>query len=238
LSILGGNFLNICAKLQRLLPAQPCLLCGALSGDCAWCGACDAALPYMAALHCPRCALPTPNGGICGHCLRHAPQFDRAFAVFSYAFPVDKLIQALKYGEKLVLVNGLADRLATRMTVRPDCIVAMPLHTSRLRERGFNQSLELARRVANRLAIPLLPHACTRVRDTPPQSSLTWKDRDKNVRRAFACAQDLGEKHVAVIDDVMTSGASLNQMAIALRAAGAREISVGVVARALPHAKT
>jgi ComF family protein len=235
LSILTGNFLNICAKLWRSLPAQPCLLCGAFSREGAWCAACDAALPYLTARHCPRCALPTPGGELCGRCLKRAPQFDRAAAVFTYAFPLDKLIHALKYGEKLVLANSFADKLSARMTVRPDCLIAMPLHPSRLCERGFNQSLELARRVANRLHVPLLPHACERVRATLPQSTLKWKERDKNVRRAFACTREVEGKHVAVIDDVMTSGASLNQVAIALRAAGAREISVCVVARALPY---
>ena len=163
------------------------------------------------------------------------PQFDRTLAVFAYSFPLDKLVQALKFGERLMLVDGLADSLAQRVEVRPDCIIAMPLHPSRLRERGFNQSTELARRVANILNIPLLPHACQRVRDTPPQSALKWKERGKNMRKAFICTQDLSGKHVAVVDDVMTSGASLNEVAVALRSAGAHEVSAWVIARTLPH---
>lgn len=236
MSIFTEDFLNISIKFKQMLPAQPCLLCGAFSHDGAWCKACDATLPYMTAPPCPCCALPSPGGAVCGRCVKRAPQFDRAYAVFTYAFPLDKMIQALKYGEKLVLVNSLANLLMARMTELPDCIIAMPLHPLRLRERGFNQSLELARRAANGLQIPLLPHACTRVRDTPPQASLTWKERDKNVRRAFACTDEVKGMHVAVIDDVMTSGASLNQVAITLRTAGARKISACVVARALPHA--
>ena len=235
MSILARPLLNISAKLGQALPAQPCLLCGALSRHGAWCKACDSALPWLAAPHCPLCALPTHNGDTCGRCLKRRPQFDRTLAVFAYAFPLDKLVQALKFGEKLSLVNSLADTLAQRVTARPDSIVAMPLHPSRLRERGFNQSLELARRVANNLDIPLLPHTCQRVRDTPPQSTLTWKERGKNVRKAFTCAQDLSGRHVAVVDDVMTSGASLNEVALALRRAGAREVSAWVIARTLPH---
>jgi len=235
LSILTGNFLNIRTKLWQALPAQPCLLCGTFSHNGAWCKACDSSLPYLTAPHCPLCALPTLNGDICGRCLKRKPQFDRTLAVFAYSFPLDKLVQALKFGERLMLVDGLADSLAQRVEVRPDCIIAMPLHPSRLRERGFNQSTELARRVANILNIPLLPHACQRVRDTPPQSALKWKERGKNMRKAFICTQDLSGKHVAVVDDVMTSGASLNEVAVALRSAGAHEVSAWVIARTLPH---
>ncbi len=155
MSILTGNFLNIRTKLWQALPAQPCLLCGAFSHNGAWCKACDSTLPYLAAPHCPLCALPTLNGDICGRCLKRMPHFDRTLAVFAYAFPLDKLVQALKFGERLMLVNGLADSLAQRVEVRPDCIIAMPLHPSRLRERGFNQSQELARRVANNRIRPI-----------------------------------------------------------------------------------
>ena len=113
----------------------------------------------------------------------------------------------------------------------------MPLHPARLRERGFNQSMELARRVGNKLNIPLLSDACQRVRDTPPQTALSWKERGKNIRHAFACTQDLSGKSVAVVDDVMTSGASLNELALTLRNAGASEVSAWVVARTFPHTK-
>ena len=235
MSIMIGNFLNIRANLRQALPAQPCLLCGSLSHDGTWCKACDSALPYLIEPHCPLCALPTLNGDICGRCLKHMPLFDRTLAVFAYAFPLDKLIQALKFGERLMLAEGLADSLVHRVDVRPGCIIAMPLHRSRLRERGFNQSHELARHIANGLNIPLLPHACQRVRDTPPQSALKWKERGKNIRNAFTCTQNLSGKHIAVVDDVMTSGASMNEVAAALRSAGAREVSAWVIARTLPH---
>ena len=167
--------------------------------------------------------------------MKRMPHFGRTVAAFAYAFPLDKLVQALKFGEQLMLTNSLADKLVQRVEARPDCIVAMPLHPARLRERGFNQSLELARRIAAKLDVPLLSHACQRVRDTPPQSALKWKERGKNMRRAFRCTEDLSGKHVAVVDDVMTSGASLNELALALRRAGAREVSAWVIARTLPH---
>jgi len=194
---------------------------------------CCLALPWGSALPGVRLAHAGRRG------LRALPQpsaaIDRTVAVFAYAFPVDALIQELKFNEQLLLAPQLAGRLAQRIEVRPDCIVPMPLHPARLRERGFNQSLELARRIARQLEIPLLEQACQRVRDTLPQSALPWKERGKNMRKAFACTVDLKGKHVVVVDDVMTSGASINELAHALRQAGAREVSAWVIARTLPH---
>lgn len=212
------------------------MLCGTLSRAGAWCGACDAALPGLPATCCPLCALPTPDGSACGRCLKKRPQFDRTTAAFAYSFPLDKLVQALKFDEQLHLAHPLADRLAACVTVRPDCIVPMPLHPARLMQRGHNQSLEIARRVAARLAVPLAARDCQRVRDTPPQSALKWKERNRNMRKAFECTRSFAGLHVAMVDDVMTSGASLNELALALRRAGAREVSAWVVARTLPGA--
>ena len=228
--------MNRCLNFSRALPAQPCLLCGAASHDGIWCKACDAALPYLNFPHCPVCALPSPLNGVCGRCLRHTPLFAHTSAVFTYHFPADKLIQAFKFNGQLLLAETFARKLSACVTTRPDCIVAMPLHPARLRERGYNQSQELARRIAQQLKISLASDACTRVRDTPPQATLPWKERGRNMRKAFACTQDFSGKHVVMVDDVMTSGATLNALALALRRAGAREVSAWVVARTLPHA--
>lgn len=222
-------------RLTGLLPARACVLCGALGQHGAWCAACDAALPRLAAVRCPVCALPTPGGEVCGRCLKKHPHFDHTAAAFAYRFPADKLVQALKFGEQLDLATPLADSLAENVAIPADCMVPMPLHPARLRKRGHNQSLEIARRLAARLGIPLHPQACIRLRDTPPQSTLKWKERGKNMRRAFQCVEDFGGKHVAIVDDVMTSGASLNELALALRRAGAAQVSAWVVARTLPH---
>ena len=227
--------MNNRTKLWQSLFKQPCLLCGTASRNGIFCAACDAQLPYLTAAHCPVCAVPTLGGDICGSCLQHPPQFNRTIAVFAYTFPLDKLVQALKYSEQLVLVNSLADKLAQRVELRPDCLLPMPLHPARLQERGFNQSLELARRIGDKLHIPVLVDSCQRVRDTPPQFALSWNERDKNVRRAFVCTQDFSGKSVAVVDDVMTSGASLNELALTLRRAGAQEVHAWVIARTLPH---
>ena len=237
MSILSHHPLDIGAKFMHLLPAQPCLLCGANTHDGLCCAACNADLERLSDEHCPVCALPALGGAICGRCLKQPPSFDHTVAAFSYKFPLDKLIHALKYREHLILVNFLADSLTRCITTKPDCMVAMPLHPMRLRERGFNQSLLLARRISRQLTIPLLEDACERVRNTPPQSSLPWKERDKNMRKAFACKPDadVRGKHVAVVDDVMTSGASTGELARALKQAGASKVSAWVIARTLPH---
>lgn len=237
MSILSHHSFDIGAIFARLLPAQPCLLCGAASHDGLCCTACNADLPRLPLCLCPICALPTADGSVCGKCLRHPPAFDHTIAAFSYRFPLDKLVQALKYRDRLILVDFLAEAVVQRITSFPDCIVAMPLHPVRLRERGFNQSQLLARRIAHRLHIPLLADACERVRNTPPQTSLPWKERDKNMRQAFACkaTADVRGKHVAIVDDVLTTGASMGELARVLKQAGACEVSAWVAARTLPH---
>lgn len=208
-----------------------------MSREGLWCGACDYALPYLGSPHCPVCALPTPGGEVCGHCLAHPPLFTRTTAVFGYAFPLDKLIQAMKYGEQLALAHAFAKKLLQHIDRNnlPDCLIAMPLHPAKLRERGFNQSLLLARTISRELKLELMTGSCRRVRDTPPQSVLPWKERKKNVHNAFCCDIDLTGKSIALVDDVLTSGASLNALSGAVRKRGAGEITAWVIARTLPH---
>lgn len=169
--------------------------------------------------------------------MRHPPAYDRTFTAFHYAFPLDSMIKALKFDERLILAEFLADALATRISVLPDCLVALPLHPSRLRMRGFNQSQLLAERLSRTLGVPLLSDAALRIRDTPPQSTLPWRARSRNMLMAFALGPglDVQGKHVAIVDDVMTSGASIGTLAGLMKQAGASEISACVIARTLPH---
>lgn len=237
MSILTAKLLNSRPYIARLLPAQPCFLCGASSHDGLCCAACVGDLPHHAGPACKVCAAPLPSDGVCGRCLQHPPAYARTIAAFHYEFPLDSLIKALKFDEQLILANFLADTLATRISSIPDCLLALPLHPARLCERGFNQSQLLATRIAAVLQVPLLTGAASRVRDTPPQSTLTWRARGSNMRNAFALSPDLDvrDKHIAIVDDVMTSGASIDALAQLLRDAGAREVSAWVVARTVPH---
>lgn len=184
---------------------------------------------------CPQCAIPTPAGQICGRCLTRPPAFTHTIAAFSYAFPVNQLIPALKYRSHLsiaqVLGLSLAGAVATRP--RPDVLIPMPLHPARLGQRGFNHATEIGRVVSRSLELTMDFACCKRVRDTPPQVALAYDQRRANVRGAFACNGDVRGKHIALIDDVMTTGTSLDELAKTLKKAGTDEIQIWVVARTL-----
>lgn len=213
-----------------------CLLCGAHSVTHSVCADCHTDLPWHAQPHCPQCATPTPNGQICGICLKHPPAYDHTVAALAYAFPLDHLIPRLKYHGQLAIAPLLGECLVRAATAssRPDCLIAMPLHARRIRERGFNHATEIARVVAKQLALPLDTRSCQRIRDTPPQMGLKHDARRRNVRGAFTCSGAVAGRHIALVDDVMTTGTSLDELATTLKRAGAREVTCWVAARTLP----
>jgi ComF family protein len=232
---------RVIARRARLLLPQHCELCAAPAHDQLICAACTAALPTVVDA-CPRCALPSAAGVVCGACLAHPPPFDAALAAYAYAFPVDRLLQALKYGGRLALAEWAAMALAAqaapalrsraRQCAAP-MIVPLPLAPARQRERGFNQAREIASRLAPALNLRLAsiierPHA------RPPQAGLPWALRRSNVRGAFAVCADVAGGHYALIDDVMTTGATRAEAARSLKNAGAARVECWVVARTLP----
>lgn len=220
-----------CARLLT----QDCLLCGAESGTGLLCEACEHDLPELPAQRCPACALPTPQGEVCGRCLAKPPHYDATFAAFCYGFPIDKLVQSFKYGHRLALASYFGRQLALlSANAAADLIIPLPLHPSRLRERGFNQALELARPVARAWQKPIDFRSCSRVRHTVAQADLPWREREKNVRGAFHCSSDFTGKRLLLIDDVMTTGASLDELARTVKLHGAAQVSLLVLARALP----
>lgn len=221
--------LNIRSLFNRFFP-RPCLLCQAQHGPL--CQSCHADLPWLPQNLCPVCAQPTTNGETCGHCLKETPAFDRTHALFAYGFPVDKLIQRLKYSENFTLAPLLGNLLAEHTTSKPDIWLPMPLHANRLKERGFNQAVEIARDLSRLTGIAMHPSWADRVRDTPPQAGLKRDARRKNMRGAFACKPDVRGLHIGIVDDVMTTGSTLDALAETLKQAGATEVSCLVVARA------
>jgi ComF family protein len=232
LSISLRPFLKIGTKISQTLLAQDCLLCQAASGDRLICEACERELPSTASA-CPRCALAGSSNAECGACIADPPHYDASCAAFIYAYPLDTLIQALKYGGQLALAALFARKLHQRIGAATgiDLIVPLPLHPARLAERGFNQAAEIARALSRFTGIAMDARLARRVRNTAPQTALPWRERAANMRQAFACERDLAGLRVAVVDDVMTTGATLNEFACALKRSGAARVENWVVAR-------
>jgi len=190
-------------------------------------------MPWQPHACCPVCAATSFASAVCGTCLKAPPAFDATIAVMQYQYPLNVLLHAYKYGEQLPLATLLGGLLADKVAhvTTPDILLAMPLHPERLKERGFNQAVELARVIARRKQVSLALDVCRRVRVTLPQGGLPLAERTKNLRAAFACDADVSGKRIAIVDDVMTSGASLNELAKTLKKSGAVEVSCWVVAR-------
>lgn len=228
---------NLARRFANLAFGGSCYLCrGAADG--VLCAECDADLPRLAAPACPRCALAAPGGALCGRCLAQPPAYDETVAALAYAFPADVLVQALKFRSELALAPLLGRLLASRLPrgVRVDFLLPVPLSAARLRERGFNQALEIARHVAAATGCALAPQLAERSRDTPPQVDLPAGRRAQNVRGAFRCTRALAGAEVALLDDVMTTGATLDELAATLKRAGAARVVNWVVARTPPPA--
>ncbi|MGZ8258128.1 MAG: double zinc ribbon domain-containing protein [Methylotenera sp.] len=219
---------------------QYCLLCtGHNGGELGLCSACLSELPWHTEPQCPQCGLIS-NGLTCGSCLNSTPHFDATHALFTYDFPVESLLQHYKYKVMMHLANTFATllhrkKLATNsLTKKIDLIIPMPMHSARLQERGFNQALEIARIIAKETQTKLDYTTCQRVKLTPPQAGLPLQERIKNIRGVFSCKQNLQGLNIALVDDVMTTGASLNELAKTLKQAGAAHVECWVIARTLP----
>ena len=226
--------------LESLLPPA-CRLCGARTrAGSGLCTGCLHDLPWLQQ-GCRQCARPLRGETVtrCGHCQRQPPPFDQVTAVFHYQPPLDFLLKRLKFahdhGVGPLLADLLADQLRRRTTALPELLLPMPLHASRLRERGYNQATEIARPLARSLDIPLEHDLCRRTRATEAQSLLGTTARRLNVRNAFDINGPVSARHVAIVDDVMTTGSSVTELARVIRQAGVDEIEVWVIARAVGH---
>lgn len=222
--------------MDRLLP-QPCRFCGADSGAnrAACCQACAADLPW-AGYGCRRCALPLAGGDICGECLTDPPAFTATTVAFRYAWPVDSLVKSLKYQGRLADGALLGTLLARRLTAEgapvPECLVPVPLHPAKTRQRGFNQAREIARALRRELGRDLAPGLLERVRRTESQAGLSAPGRRRNLQGAFHVRGRHPPRYVALIDDVVTTASTVRAAAACLRRAGVARVDVWAVARA------
>jgi ComF family protein len=174
-------------------------------------------------------------GLLCAPCLLRPPPFDHARAALLYAFPVDAALKALKFRHRLWYVPAFAELLLAELSLHfpdVDALVPVPLHRRRHVTRGFNQAHELCRPLVRRTGLPLVRGA-RRVRPTDPQTGLDAAARRRNLRNAFV-VRELRCRHPLIVDDVMTTGETCRQLALALRAAGASSVNVLTVARAAP----
>ena len=228
------------ADIVRAALPQHCELCVASTAGSLVCADCASTLPRVPAA-CPVCALPSPEGTTCGACLAHPPPYAASVAAFVYAFPVDRLLQRIKYGGSIALTAWAGAALGTAVRAAlarrcaengPDRIVALPLADARQRERGFNQAAEIAAHVAAACALPLAA-PLARVGGGPPQAALPWARRRSNVRGAFAVRSEVRDARIALVDDVMTTGATLTEASRMLIGAGAARVECWVVARTL-----
>lgn len=219
---------------SRLLWPTRCLVCedAGLDGF-DLCSACEAGLPVNANA-CRGCAVPLPEPALCGACIGSRSPLTEVHAPFVYAAPLDRLLPRLKFAGDLAAGRLVSQLMAGHLRVapRPQALVPIPLHRARLRRRGFDQALELARPLGRALGLPVLDGALIRQRETREQSTLSALARQRNVRGAFAVRAKLPlPAHVALIDDVMTTGATLRAAAVALRQAGVQRVDAWVAAR-------
>lgn len=227
---------RIAALLDRWLP-EPCAGCGESGAAGGLCVDCRAALPWNARC-CARCALPLPlPAALCGRCLKRAPPQSATHAPLRYAEPVDRLLTELKFGQRLAAGRCLSALLLENARLVAFCAdidlaLPVPLHPRRLRERGYNQALELLRPITAALRLPLAIDALRRERETTPQTGLDAVARRRNLRGAFAVDGDaVAGRCVLLMDDVVTTGTTASEAARALLRAGAREVRVLAAAR-------
>jgi len=222
-------------RASLCLLAPRCLVCGEAGFDgldlCPWC---RAELPWNEPA-CTRCALPLAVGLDCPRCLADAPPFTRAHAAFRYEFPIDRLLPRFKFHADLAAGELLATLVHWSLDPAhwPQALVPVPLHRSRLRRRGYDQALELAKALSRETKLPLLSSRLHRVRRTQAQTELGRNARRRNVCGAFALAPGPPlPAHVALVDDVLTTGATAGECAHLLLDAGVARVDLWTVASA------
>jgi len=237
---LFGHFKSAFTVLAEGLYPATCVLCGAPGvAGMDLCADCCADLPWLG-LCCVRCAMPMDRArlvdSVCVSCRQQPPPFVRCRVAFRYLEPLPYLIGGLKFRDRLDLLRLCGELLATVLPIRddwqrPECIVPVPLHPRRLRQRGYNQALEIARILGQRLDLPVDARCCARCLPTPPQVGLNEYERAQNMRGAFRALRPLTGARLAVLDDVITTGSTISALAQALYAAGAARVEAWAIAR-------
>ncbi len=225
-------------QLYSKLHPTPCLLCHRLTEYHSICEACSQSLPKLGP-HCPRCAMPSPDGHYCGHCLTKPPIRHASVSLFRYDYPATKLITQFKFHHQIHLCHYLGEQLAQHITTLnrplPQQLIPIPLHAMRIRQRGYNQAAELTKVLSKQLQISMNQHCLSRTKATQPQTSLAYKERKHNLNAAFRCKMRPEVEHIALIDDVLTSGHTADAAAAVLIEQGIKTIELWTIARTIRH---
>lgn len=234
--------IDILAHFAAWWLPRVCVACGFISDNVYvdLCSFCKRNLPWID-LRCYKCGakIKTAHDGIlCHECINYAPPYDRLCALFSYDPPLNKLINRLKFNRDLYPGKLFASLLRQAIQeqwysnqILPEVIIPMPLHTKRQQQRGYNQALEISLPIAKALKIPIDLKTCKRIRNTPPQARLNKAQRSTNLAGAFA-AERCNYEHVALVDDVVTTGSTISALSKVLLASGVKQIDVWCVCRA------
>ena len=230
------NWFNI---IQDYLLPPTCILCGhAGQQGIDLCYPCYTQLVKnsQCCVHCARpLEIPAQLSPLCGHCLSDPQAFDTTYAPFIHHGAMRHLIAGLKFNTDTKNARLLGVLLAQGLKQTPqlpDYLIPVPLHKARYRQRGFNQSIEIARAAGKALQLPVDVHSCIRHRDTPHQTQLTAKQRRSNMKNAFSIVKPIQVSHIAIVDDVMTTGSTVHELAVVLKKAGVARVDVWVCARA------
>ena len=217
---------------NRALP-QTCFFCGD-GGDETVCTPCATRLPQLDREICPRCQLASANGEVCGRCLKKPPVWQRLAAAWRYDFPLDAAMISAKYHHAFAIYRwAAAQRIDWPFGVN-STLIPVPLADRRLQSRGYNQAQLIAAEMAKRFNLKVDANAVIRIRETDIQQRLNWVERRRNVRSAFAATRSFADQSVVLVDDVLTTGATLNELARAVLDAGATRVDAFVLARVLP----
>ena len=216
----------------RALP-QSCFFCGD-SSDETVCAPCANDLPPLAAHVCPRCQLDAANGQVCGRCLKKPPVWQHLVAQWRYEFPLDTAMVSAKYHHAFAIYRWAAAQRTAWPFAAHATLIPVPLAALRLQSRGYNQAQLIAEEMAKRFDLKVDADAAIRIRETAIQQRLNWSERRHNVRSAFVATRSFAGESVVLIDDVLTTGATLNSLARALLDAGAARVDAFVLARVLP----
>ncbi len=219
--------------VKRMFFSGSCFFCLAQT-NYIWCENCENDF-IQETSRCPVCARLTDNSIVCGSCLSYKPTFTSTETLFSYQYPASDLIKAFKFQNRPEIAGCFAEKMANKLirknVLLPETIIPVPLHKNRQRARGYNQSLVFAKQVAKRLKLNVNTSLCSRIINTDPQSSLPMKTRRKNVKNAFELNQSKAPDHIALVDDVITTGSTINEISLLLKKAGSTRIDIWSIAR-------